>query len=489
MQLLERLPTKVLTLRGWGLIAFGVLALLFAQFLGRRDLLYLGILLLALPLLAVLVLRLIKPGFTVERTFSPQTVETGTTTTVRLAVRSSGSSGGVVTMQERLPARFGDAPGFHFPSRHPTPSGTSLYEYRLRSSARGVYDVGPVTAGFTDPFGLGKSRHTLGATDRLLVSPAPLELPQSPLTGSRGTDGNAVTRRRANPSDDDVMTREYRHGDPMRRVHWAATARHSELMVRQEESVTTPEATLILDQRQGSFSSNFLAAFGYERDPDGSGLLTAPAFEWAVTAVMSISAHLLERSYVLRFLDQNADPALRRSPSAPWPDDDEYLGQAGIQNIAEGLAALQLVPDPKRSGTAGRPFKPRTTAAGGSAHSVHSAHAGAFGDPMMDKLAGYRHHGPLIAVLGTLTPGEARSLALASEFGSSSFAMLVSDRPQEAHPVMEILRGSGWNAVAVSPSASLASAWASSDSPVAATTSTAKTTLGTPLGHVAGTRP
>ena len=49
------------------------------------------------------------------------------------------------------------------------------------------------------------------------------------------------------------MTREYRHGDPMRRVHWAATARHGELMVRQEESVTTPEATIILDQRLAAF--------------------------------------------------------------------------------------------------------------------------------------------------------------------------------------------------------------------------------------------
>ena len=49
------------------------------------------------------------------------------------------------------------------------------------------------------------------------------------------------------------MTREYRHGDPMRRVHWAATARHGSLMVRQEESVTTPEATIILDQRLSAY--------------------------------------------------------------------------------------------------------------------------------------------------------------------------------------------------------------------------------------------
>ncbi|MDD0857137.1 DUF58 domain-containing protein [Arthrobacter alpinus] len=36
------------------------------------------------------------------------------------------------------------------------------------------------------------------------------------------------------------MTREYRSGDPLRRVHWPVTARQGKLMVRAEESVTAP---------------------------------------------------------------------------------------------------------------------------------------------------------------------------------------------------------------------------------------------------------
>ncbi|MFJ6280512.1 DUF58 domain-containing protein [Arthrobacter subterraneus] len=495
MALAERLP-RFLTLRGWGLAAAGILSLLGAQFLGRRDLLYLGILLVLLPLVSVLVLRLVKPRFTVHRTFAPQSMETGSTTTVTLSVASDSPLGGSVVMRELLPHRFGDAPEFHFPAAHPTPSGVSLYEYRLRSTARGVYDVGPVTAGFTDPFGLGISRHTLGGTDRLVVTPSPLNLPSSPLTGVRGTEGHAVARRNANPSDDDVMTREYRHGDPMRRVHWAATARHNELMVRQEESVTMPEATLILDQRQTSYGSGFLSAFG-NPDDDG-GMLSSPTFEWAVVGAVSIAAHLLERNYSLRFLDETGAPALRRSVSAPWPEDEEFSGQAGLHGISHGLAALELVPDPSKRPTASRkrpsaPVPPvRSSSAsvrsssGGSAsggsHLVqrngHGSGALPFGDPMLDKLAGLKNRGPLIALLGAISEAEARDLGPASEYGSQSFAMLVSERPRDLHGVMDILRGAGWHVVAVNPNASVAAAWAHFDpAPVGATSSTAKTTL------------
>ncbi len=488
MGLVERLP-RILTVRGWGLAAAGVLSLLLAQFLGRRDLLYLGLLLVLLPLVSVLVLRLVKPSFTVHRTFAPQSMETGFTTTVTLSVASDGPLGGSVVMREQLPQRFGDAPEFHFPARHPTPSGVSLYEYRLRSAARGVYDVGPVTAGFTDPFGLGISRHTLGGTDRLVVTPSPLELPHSPLTGVRGTDGNAVTRRNANPSDDDVMTREYRHGDPMRRVHWAATARHNELMVRQEESVTTPEATLILDQRQASYGSGFLSAFGGDPETD-SGMLSSPTFEWAVVGAVSIAAHLLERGYSLRFVDETGAPALRRSVSAPWPDDEEFSGQGGLHNIAQGLAALELLPDPTKRSAASQKRASGAPGRSGS-HAVRrpgsggpSANVLPFGDPMLDKLAGLKNRGPLIALLGAISEAEARDLGPAAEYGSQSFAVLVSERPRDLHAVMDVLRGAGWHVVAVTPNASLPTAWAHFDTPPATvTSSTAKTTIKTgPLG-------
>ena len=107
-------------------------------------------------------------------------------------------------MREGLPFRFGPSPVFRFPSGYPAGDGSSTYEYRLRSSRRGLYGIGPVTAEFVDPLGLARTVHTLGGTDRLAVAPAPIELPPSSLFGAPGTDGNAPSRRRGTPSEDDA---------------------------------------------------------------------------------------------------------------------------------------------------------------------------------------------------------------------------------------------------------------------------------------------
>ncbi|PPB49609.1 DUF58 domain-containing protein [Arthrobacter pityocampae] len=510
MNLIEKLPSGLLTVRGWGFVLTAVVALLFAQVLGRRDLLYVGVLLLALPLASVVVLRLVKPRFTVNRRFQPQTMEIGSTSTVTLSLTASVAGGASIAMEERLPARFGQAPRFSYPSRNPTRDGVSLYEYRIRSTSRGVYDIGPVTAEFTDPFGLGKSRHVLGTADPLVVTPAPVELLGSALAGSRGNDGMAVTRRQANPSDDDVMTREYRHGDSLRRVHWAATARHSELMVRQEESVTTPQATLLLDRRHSSFSTGFSAVFG--ADAGDSTLSTSPTFEWAVTAAMSISAHLLERGYALRFLDQQGAPALLHSPSAPLPSEEEHHGQGAVEGIAEGLAALGLAPETGhrapghvdrsgstavRAGEAARSAVRRvrgqeaeTPAKTPHARTPHAV----FGDDLLDRLAATRHRGPLIAVLGLITTEEAHVLASASDYGSPAYAILAADRPADSRAQLDILREAGWHATAASPSAGLPAVWAGLEHAVGrsaahASPAAGPTPSGRPDASLPGSRP
>ncbi len=440
MALLDRIPRHIFSSRGWGLLGAGTLSLLAAQVMGRRDLLALALLLLVLPLLSLAGTRMLKPRFQVYREFNPSPVETSATTTVRLAVARSGPGTGHALMEEQLPTRFGQSPAFRFPARTAT-ARTSRYEYQLRSAKRGQFLIGPVTAEFSDPFGLAVHRHAIDAGDLLTVTPAAVELPETGLAGARGHDGVTATRIRANPSDDDVMTREYRHGDPLRRVHWAATARHGSLMVRQEESVTTPEATIILDQR-------FLA---YTHGPgyvsggaaaDGHELVTSDTFEWAVTAAMSIGTHLGERNYALRCLDPAGDPAFLNSPSAPEPDAEDYAGAGGLQSLAESLAAIQLT---------------------GPRHPGADAGPQPFGDRLMDKLSAHRLRGPLLAILGRLSPAEARALAPAAGFGANAFALVVTDRVADTGPVLEILRRGGWRAAAVSAATPLPAAWTAFD--------------------------
>lgn len=454
---MDRIPRNIFSTRGWGLLGAGATFLLAAQVMGRRDLLAVAIFLIVLPLLALAGTRLLKPSFQVYREFHPSTVETAAATTVLLAVARTGAGSGSALMEEKLPPRFGESPVFRFPARSAT-GGTSRYEYHLRSGQRGQFRIGPVTAEFSDPFGLSLHRHAIDGGDILTVTPAAVELPATGLAGARGHDGVTATKARANPSDDDVMTREYRHGDPMRRVHWAATARHGELMVRQEESVTTPEATLILDQRLAAFprgSHSYSSAPGIA-DADGHEISTSEAFEWAVTAAMSICAHLAERSYGLRILDPDGEPAFLRSPSAPEPETEEFSGSAGLQSVAESLAAIHLSgpPHPRRATKGASP--------GGTAAGTEPAPR-PFDDRLTDKLAAHRLRGPVLAILGNLTQHEARDLAPAAGFGVDAFALLVTDQGQESGAVLETLRLGGWRAIAVSASTALPGAWAAFD--------------------------
>lgn len=455
----------IFSTRGWGMIAAGATCLLAAQVMGRRDLLALASLLLALPLLSLAGTRMLKPKFQVYREFSPPSVETSARTTVRLAVARTGAGAGQAVMEEHLPARFGQSPAFRFPARSAT-GGTSRYEYHLRSGKRGQFLIGPVTAEFSDPFGLSVHRHAIDDGDILTVTPAAVELPVTGLAGARGNDGVTATRIRANPSDDDVMTREYRHGDPLRRVHWAATARHGALMVRQEESVTTPEATIILDHRlaahargasaHGAFAHGAGSGLAGSQGGDGHELVTSETFEWAVTAAISIGTHLSERNYALRILDAAGEPAFLHSPSAPDPQAEEYLGASGLQSVAESLAAIQLsgapyprwdTPDPsRRAGTAATDTGPEP-----------------FDDRLMDKLSAHRLRGPVLAILGNLSLPDARALAPAAGFGANAFALLVTDQAQDSGSVLAALRLGGWRAVAVSGSTPLPAAWAAFD--------------------------
>ena len=474
MALLPRVPRHLFTQRGWGMIAAGGIAIGAASVMGRRDLLTLSVLLVVLPLVSLAGIRLVKPRFQVYREFNPSPVETDAPTTVRLAVARTGNGSGRATMEERLPARFGESPAFRFPSRSAT-GGTSRYEYHLRSAQRGQFLIGPVTAEFTDPFGLSLHRQAIDDGDILTVTPAAVVLPLTGLAGARGNDGVTATRIRANPSDDDVMTREYRHGDPMRRVHWAATARHGDLMVRQEESVTTPEATIIMDHRHGAFSG---AGPAGQAGQDGHPMISSATFEWSVVAVMSISAHLAERNYALRLVDTAGGPAFLRSPSAPEPEVEEYTGAAGLQSIAESLAAIQLTgPHHPQRDNAVREWAGRVTA--NSSRTAHDAGPEAFDDPLMDKLSAHRMRGPVVAVLGALSRMEALALAPAAGYGTNAFAIIVAEKPGDFTEVLEVLRQGGWRAVAIAPSVPVAAAWSQFDQELAVPAPSAEIRRGT----------
>ena len=479
--------------RGWVLLLCGALSLLLALVLGRRDLLMLAVFCCALPAVTCAWLYAFKPGFSIKRTLSPTLARVDLPVSVTLEVRGRSPGGSRTRLQEELPEsvqgtpRFGlrpvEAPTFSYP--HPVvPRGlVSRYHYELVPPHRGVFTIGPLLGQFSDPFDIALLQRGLDPGTLLTVAPAAQELPSISLTDGRGQDGSHSTKELAHASHDDAMTREYRYGDPLRRVHWPVTARTGKIMVRAEESVTTPEAALILDRRGLAFGEQAKAALFSarahrptdhtpHRRADGTvvptaALHTTPAFETAVVAAVSIATHLLDRGYSLRILDHYGRAGFASSASAFSPDAEDFSGTQGVFEVAAALAALELAPTTERAPALERAAAPpvalTASATGSSAPGPVNVPATNENEPFSDaltrKLHQGRRRGPLVAVTGLLSDDQARALASTAESAQSAYALLLCAEPSQLESALEILRRAGWQAVALTPQTSLLEAW------------------------------
>jgi uncharacterized protein (DUF58 family) len=415
------------TLRGIALLAAGVAALAGAFIAGRREFVFIGLAVLALPLLAAAWLVVARVRLHVERSISPDVVESGTPTTVTVQVAALGP---LPTPRawalDLVPGAEGATPPVELPPLPGLARGSRraaarpVLRYDLTPERRGVHEVGPLAIEEHDPFRLMGLRHVAGRTSRLVVTPRVTDLEAEP-AGSVSAEGESErVQRRADGGDDDLGTREYRAGDPLRRVHWRATARHGELMVRQEEQRSSPRSIVLLDTRA--------AAFPRDEDDDGEGEGDR-AFERAVAFAASVGVHLQRGGYAVQLVETagSADALASASGRGADPAVEEDL----LLHLAEVRPAA---PDPER-------------------------------DAVQEALADLRRSRravPLHAVLGHLDPVEARRLAALGAACRPAVAFL-------AHPgrvdgrddreVVRILREAGWRTVVLDADTRPADAW------------------------------
>ncbi|MEU9117632.1 DUF58 domain-containing protein [Streptomyces sp. NPDC048483] len=274
-----------LTTRGRSFLAAGVAAAVCSFLLGQADLLRVGLLLAALPLVCVLVLHRTRYRVAGSRTLSPARVSAGAESRVRLRVENiSRLPTGVLMLQDRVPYVLGPRPRFVLDRVEA--GGRREVSYRVRSDLRGRYPLGPLQLRLSDPFGMCELTRSFSASDTLTVVPRTEPLPPVQLPGETPGYGDGRQRALALAGDDDVIPRGYRHGDDLRRVHWRSTARYGELMVRREEQPQKARCSVLLDTRSVAHEG---------AGPDS-------AFEWAVEAAASVGLHLLERGFSVRLL-------------------------------------------------------------------------------------------------------------------------------------------------------------------------------------------
>src|SRR6266536_464958 len=279
-----------LTTRGKSCLACAVTVFLAALMFGEKDLLRVAVLIGLLPLLAAWYVGRTRYKLACTRSLVPTRTPVGASARVVLRLQNlSALPTGTMLLEDRLPYALGSRPRLVL-ERLGRRQASSV-AYSVRADIRGRYEIGPLVVRLTDPYGLCELARAFPSVDKLTVTPTVVPLPSIRLAGEYTGSGDSRARSVAVHGEDDAATREYRHGDDLRRVHWRSTARVGELMVRREEQPWESRATVILDVRKGAHR--------------GEG--PTASFEWAVSAVASIAVHLGEAGYRLRLVTDGAD--------------------------------------------------------------------------------------------------------------------------------------------------------------------------------------
>ncbi len=135
-----------------------------------------------------------------------------------------------------------------------TSVGDAPATYSVRFLRRGERRFGPVTVTASDVFGLFERRAVVQEFDSTIAYPACRSIPAWFRRALYAEDAMGTSRQR----EEFDRLREYTRGDPLRDVHWAATAKHDEIVVKSFAAETERGRVAIAGE-----------AAGGRRDADG----------------------------------------------------------------------------------------------------------------------------------------------------------------------------------------------------------------------------
>jgi uncharacterized protein (DUF58 family) len=235
----------MVTRQGWLVFVGSFVCMIAARLLGSLELFLLGAIGLAVVVFAIAFVWVRRLRVEVVREIVPARVHAGGSSRVDLSVANRGTRRTPVL---RLRDPVTGTRGANLLIGPLAPGDGARASYRLPTERRGIVEIGPMHLLVTDPFGLAHT--TLGgpAVSKLTVYPPAHRLAALPPTG--GSDPHAGVDRvhTLNRGGDEFHAlRPFSIGDELRRVHWPSTARHDELMVRQDELPWQGRITVVVD--------------------------------------------------------------------------------------------------------------------------------------------------------------------------------------------------------------------------------------------------
>jgi uncharacterized protein (DUF58 family) len=320
-RLVSRLSRDRLTARGRYVLWLSA-ALAFVGLDTQQALVYYLFALAAAPwlLAGALALRR-RPAVALQATV-PSRVTAGRPAPVRVSVTATGTraSGALV-----VGSRAGGSAGIRFQpddlflSCAPGEPGVGLLE--ISAAERGRFMLPALGVGRTDPLGLLATSRESRPGQLVLAYPRFFAMPELALpAGRRYQPGGIPLASSLGDATEFVGTRDYREGDPLRRIHWRSWARRGQPVVKEYNEEYFSRVALVLD--------TYLPRRARRED--------RRAFEAAISLVASIADRLSRSEEVV--------DVLAAGPDVYEVSAGRSLGYLG--NVLDVLAGLEPCHDP-----------------------------------------------------------------------------------------------------------------------------------------------
>jgi uncharacterized protein (DUF58 family) len=136
------------------------------------------------------------------------------------------------------------------------PGGVLEIPVEIMPRRRGPMRLSGLTIARNDPFGLYRSLFIVPLSQSVLILPKRYPLPPIQLPGTRRYQPGGVSLAQSvGDSEEFTSLRDYRPGDPLRRIHWRAWARTGKPIVKEYQDEYFVRHALILDTFQADEAS------------------------------------------------------------------------------------------------------------------------------------------------------------------------------------------------------------------------------------------
>jgi uncharacterized protein (DUF58 family) len=113
---------------------------------------------------------------------------------------------------------------------------------------RGKYRLGPFTVYFFDPLGLFFFKRMYPEYSEVYVYPKTFPINRFPRMAKGVQPWFGINTGRSSGDEDEFFgVREYKEGDPIKRIHWASTAKRNRLIVKQFQNQSFYRATVMFN--------------------------------------------------------------------------------------------------------------------------------------------------------------------------------------------------------------------------------------------------